>query len=358
MEKNIGTWYAQANISCTSDILDKRKKSISTCIEDGLEWDFIKNIIKLFMKVKDNKQDKFKESFADIFIKDDSAFSYEQDKEIQVLAGIMLNEILKSNNEYNIIIDLSCICLKNYYDPPIEGIFNNIEKNFYESLKQLREHEDDEYTKSGFGKSLQEMIKENPSLAATSLNYEVAAKQFELLKQNIIIMFSNFEKIQKINDLKSEDSEILWWMIGEWSYDLNKPFKEIDDKFIPILIAKEMADKVNVLPGPFSAKAVINKILSNFKDKQLYIYDYAEKIEKVWLEKFVEKYYIEAIADFMPILKYFNKVIEIDEEDKSDIQLEKICPAIIKKVEISNNDIAYEIYLECLLSKAYKEREE
>lgn len=357
MEKNIGTWYGQANISCTSDILDKRKKSIKTFIEEEVDWDFIKNIIKLFMKGKDNKQDKFKESFADIFIKDDSAFSYEQDKEIQLLAGIMLNEILKDNNEYNTIIELSCICLKNYYDPPIEGIFNNIEKNFYNSLKQLRENEDNEYIKSKFGKSLQSMLKESPSLATANLNDEVA-NQLESLKQNIINIFSNFRKMQKINNLKSEDSEVLWWMIGEWSYDLNKPFKEIDDNFIPILIGKEMADKVNVLPGPFAAKAVINKILSNFKDKQLYVFNYAQKIEKVWLEKFVEKYYTEAIADFTPILKYFNKIIEIDEEDRSDNQLEKECPAIIKKVEILNKDIAYSVYLECLLSKAYKEREE
>lgn len=357
MEKNIGTWYGQANISCTSDILDKRKKSINTCIEEGVNWDFIKSIIKLFMKGKDNKQDKFKESFADIFIKDDSAFSYEKDKEIQLLAGIMLNEILKNNNEYNTIIELSCICLKNYYEPPIEGIFNNIEKGFYESLKQLRENEDNEYTKSKFRKSLQAMLKENPSLATGNLNEEVS-EQLESLKKNIINIFSNFEKMQKINNLKSEDSEVLWWMIGEWSYDLNKSFKEIDDKFIPILIGKEMADKVNVLPGPFAAKAVVNKILSNYKDKQLYIYNYAEKIEKVWLEKFVEKYYTEGMAEFMPILKYFKKIIEIDEEDKSDNQIEKICPVIIKKVEISNKDIAYSVYLECLLSKAYKEREE
>lgn len=357
MEKNIGTWYAQANIACTSDILDKRKKSIKTYIEESVDWDFIKSIIKLFMKGKDNKQDKFNESFADIFIKDDSAFSYEKDKEIQLLAGIMLKEILKDNDKYNTIIELSCICLKNYYDPPIDGIFNNIEKGFYNSLKQLRENEDNEYTKSNFGKSLQSMLKENPSLPQPNINDEVA-KQLESLKQNILNIFSDFQKMQKINNLKSEDSEVLWWMIGEWSYDLNKPFKEIDDNFIPILIGKEMADKVNVLPGPFAAKAVINKILSNYEDRQLYVYNYAEKIEKDWLERFVKEYYIEAIADFMPILKYFNKINEIDEEDNSDDKLEKICPAIIKKAKILNKDIAYAIYLECLLSKAYKEREE
>ncbi|WMJ81435.1 GTPase-associated system all-helical protein GASH [Clostridium sp. MB40-C1] len=357
MEKNIGTWYGQANISCTSDILDKRKNSIKTYIEEGVDWEFIKSIIKLFIKGKDNKQDKFKESFADIFIKDDSAFSYEQDKEIQLLAGIMLNEILKGDNKCNTMIELSCICLKNYYDPPIEGIFNNIEKGFYDSLKQLRENEDNECTKSNFEKSLQAMLKENPSLPQPNINDEVA-KQLESLKQNIINIFSNFEKMQKINNLKSEDSEVLWWMIGEWSYDLNKPFKKIDDNFIPILIGKEMADKVNVLPGPFAAKAVINKILSNYEDRQLYIYNYAEKIEKDWLNRFVKEYYIEAIADFMPILKYFNKINEIDEEDNSDDKLEKICPAIIKKTKILNKDIAYSIYLECLLSKAYKEREE
>ncbi|EHI99073.1 hypothetical protein CDLVIII_2429 [Clostridium sp. DL-VIII] len=357
MEKNMGTWYGQANIACTADILDKRKKSIKTYIEEGVDWNFIKNIIKLFMKVQNNKQDKFKDSFAEIFIKDDSAFSYEQDKEIQLLAGIMLNEILKDNDKYNTIIELSCICLKNYYDPPIEGVFNNIENGFYESLKQLRENEDNDYAKRNFGKSLQVMIKENPSLVTSNLNEEVA-KQLESLKQNIISIFSNFEKMQKINSLKSEDSEVLWWVIGEWSCDLNKPFKEIDDNFIPILIGKEMADKVNVLPGPFAAKAVINKILSNFKDKQLYVYKYAEKIERDWLEKFIEKYYIEAISDFTPILKYFNKITEIDELDNSSNELENICPAIIKKEEITNKDIAYSIYLECLLSKAYSEREE
>ncbi|NRY63290.1 GTPase-associated system all-helical protein GASH [Clostridium beijerinckii] len=357
MEKNIGTWYGQANISCTSDILDKRKNSIKAYLEEGVEWEFIKSIIKLFIKGKDNKQDKFKESFADIFIKDDSAFSYEQDKEIQLLAGIMLNEILKGKNKYNTMIELSCICLKNYYDPASEEIFNNIEKGFYDSLKQLRENEDNECIKSDFGKSLQSMLKENPSLPQSNINDEVA-KQLESLKRNIINLVNNFEKMQKINDLKSEDSEVLWWMIGEWSYDLNKPFKDIDDNFIPILIGKEMADKVNVFPGPYSAKAVINKILSNYEDGRLYIYNYAEKIEKDWLDRFVKEYYIEPIADFMPILKYFNKINEIDEEDYSDDKLEKICPAIIKKVKILNKDIAYEIYLECLLSKAYKDREE
>jgi hypothetical protein len=58
---------------------------------------------------------------------------------------------------------------------------------------------------------------------------------------------------------KDEELQMLWWLVGERSWDLDCAFDAIPSDAQPLVLAKEMADHTEVLPGPPSVKGLLSR---------------------------------------------------------------------------------------------------
>ena len=68
--------------------------------------------------------------------------------------------------------------------------------------------------------------------------------------------------IQAINAalaVQDEELNILWWVIGGYSRDLQEPFANVPNAIRPLIFAKELSDLTVFLPGPASAVAVLSR---------------------------------------------------------------------------------------------------
>lgn len=68
--------------------------------------------------------------------------------------------------------------------------------------------------------------------------------------------------LHKSVQCQEELSSIHWWMSGEYSNDLEKSYRAIDLTEACLLVGKELADLTRFGPSLYSAKGIINRVLS------------------------------------------------------------------------------------------------
>ena len=73
--------------------------------------------------------------------------------------------------------------------------------------------------------------------------------------------------MQKMQSAYEEDSQLLWWMMSDWSTTLNQPFKEIEKINGCLLVAYEAAYFVSNYPGPYAMEGVIRKVVNACKGR-------------------------------------------------------------------------------------------
>ncbi len=79
---------------------------------------------------------------------------------------------------------------------------------------------------------------------------------------SVSFLVQNQNEMLKAMEIYREDSNILSWICGEWSNELDAQLtKKTTRKSVALILAKELADLVTVLPGPYAEKSFLKKML-------------------------------------------------------------------------------------------------
>jgi hypothetical protein len=360
MHKNFAEWYRIANIEPTSEQLNNRWEGIISFIENKISKDDIFELVKLFYGkvIKEEFRDKYIECFTDI----DSAFDRKSEVELSVLAGATLIRIVEDSS-YSMLAILSTMTSSFFQQlPVIPDIINQMKENFYKMTSSIRENVlvEDNVVKSNINSNeLMQLLQTNPGI--WSQNPTAVSTALSKYISESDKFFKALDKKEKQNKITKkvywEDSQILWWMTGEWSNDLDKSFKEIKKEYASIIVGKELADKIEILPGPYSAKAVIYKVINlcnkKTSTKKTNLKDMIDNLDLTWRTMCLEKYNIDKMESVVPILFAISKSLTVDEGEEWNPQFKKSvgysAEEMIKPIE----DVAFQVYLECLTVKCY-----
>lgn len=77
------------------------------------------------------------------------------------------------------------------------------------------------------------------------------------------------EAVFNENRRLSEEVDLLWWHLGHYSILLDRPLSEVPELVRPIVIGMDIAEMVNLLPGPFGVYGIMQKALGEQASKQL-----------------------------------------------------------------------------------------
>jgi GTPase-associated system helical domain len=66
--------------------------------------------------------------------------------------------------------------------------------------------------------------------------------------------------------IQDEELEMLWWLVGDRSVDLDRPFAKIAREERPLVVAKELAQMTLYVPGPTAIKSLLAR--SGLKDTE------------------------------------------------------------------------------------------
>lgn len=344
MNKNFNEWYIDICNQPKEGQLEKRWDSIEK-FSDGVTANDIINLVKLFFNIPVDEE--FRSNFAEVFIKNDLSFSKKYNKELALLAGATLIEIANNYEEYDGFVELITLAASfGGRTPVVQDIFIEIKKLFANDAFSIRETN---------CKKVGQIQLPTSDLLVKSLADDWSDETSKNLIDYVKKIDASFSQITKSQEIYFEDSQLLWWLMSGWSRDLNCSYKDIDKQSACFIIGKEAAELVNVFPGPYSIKGVLNKILESCKGRNtnLKFTDIIYNADNSWKTKYVKKYNNSKIVELLPVTSAFIRSENTTTKEEWISKYTQEIHASVEEMKCSSLDYAMQIYLEVLVQRCY-----
>lgn len=292
MHQYFADWYRIANIDFDVQLLEKRWAVVEKLIKkvdsnSSLEW------VRLFLRRPLMDKD-FKGQFAESFKRDDPTFPMKKNEiELRVLAGAAIIHLLQEGKtECANTAALSTLC--GYcFGLRKPALFKEVITESQSYLAKQAGTLRDSGTlsrilvrridNSKLTKSLEQAYASNDQ----AIINKTSAEAFKFLVEG---MSGHSRSIGVMMNALSEESNILWWLMGGYSNDLEKGFPAVDLAVACLVAPKELADLTGMLPGPVAVPAVLDKMLATAKAEsraQVAIKDAINASPRKWREMLV-----------------------------------------------------------------------
>ena len=356
MNKNFGEWYRGAALEPENERLKNRWKGVQNFIEVTTPNDII-NLVKLFFNIPAEK--KFLIAFIDSFTEEDAAFPRKCMQELSVLSGAALNQIVESQNDMSIFAELLVYCAAiGSRRPAVQDIYDEIISALINQSANIREKErtlavSSELLEIPDSSNIIEQL-DNEQGSWTEDKSNTFLKYISDLNNFLIKVSERLNGSNEFAEIYFEDSQILWWLIGGWSRDLEKPYKNFSKKEVALIIGKELADLVSVLPGPYSADGVIGKQLDNCKKgvpSSLSLEEVVNNTIIDWKIQYAKEDVNKLFCSLIPI----STALKLSAGFKEwQAMFNEYTLLDLDKVKLSAQESSVKMYMECLAVKCYK----
>ena len=119
---------------------------------------------------------------------------------------------------------------------------------------------------------------------------------------------SRADDLSRILRVQDEEIQMLWWLTGRRSFDLDCSFDTVPVEARPLVFAKELSDSTEFLPGPASVKGLLSH--AGLKDrKKVALSHVINAAEVAWLRTFMPEYEPSPVS--MPIHYGIKRQLEI-----------------------------------------------
>jgi GTPase-associated system helical domain len=252
--------YGRAAIAqVTEDALEKRSKAILT-ITTKRKMPWLLDCVRLYLK-KPITGDIFRGEFVKTFKDEDSMF-YEADNdlELRVLAGAVINEyISKNKNEDRYVLAMALL----------SGCFGMADRDVINAQNISKAAEIVEATSNDLrtGDSGEPpTIPELGDIPGELADFPSVRKFLAKLNDTFGEFVGEYEASDKalrhkVNVL-SEESQIHWWLFRSFSNSVQQRFEELDAKVAPVVLAYELYLVTEMIPGPVNADEFLKKAFS------------------------------------------------------------------------------------------------
>ncbi len=352
MIENFGDWYREADIQPEHETLTKRWAGIEKLAE-GMDGSGIVELGRLFHGLTDSgaTHDALKNSMFEA----DSAFSVKYTVEIKLLAGVCLIRIAeKQSDETGQIAAYAAVCptlLGRRSKIFVPSIPNRANKVLDEASGMLRKYSASK--SASISKLEDELAKIEAAEGANSFQQggPPVREALKSLRTGLSVVSLRVTQLQKTQALYREDSDILWWMTGRYSRDLEKPLNEIGLPGAAILVGKELADLIENQPGPVAARAVLNRCLEaiggNLSEK-VSLTQAVNKLPSDWKSKWFAKDGNRDVLSLCPVTAAVRQSVAID---GSWVSASQSLTGVAPNTKLSGTELAYQMYRECMFRK-------
>jgi len=217
------------------------------------------------------------------------------DRELQVLAAAslaaLMNEVDSTGAEVALAVTTTSLAGVRKPDLPMdlhvlaEGAIDKIAET-NRKRPNLAAHTSTDAPKFDFEKAAAK-AKAEPNAEGFSQAFTLAAEaarevfvQMARRQANAVRAMDNFLRVQ------DEELQMLWWLTGQRSFDLDCTLDAIPSEAQPLVFAKELADSTEFLPGPASLDALLSR--AGLKDrKKIALSTAINAADLAWLQTFM-----------------------------------------------------------------------
>lgn len=349
----LADWYRLVSITPDSEMLGKRKQGIEKYVV-GMNMQSAFEVVRLFLgyEPKNNKFiDELRAAFRDV----DELFQLrDNDLEMRVLAAASIEYCTSSNHKHSTNIALATICASFQKTDTLSIVDETINLSHkFLNMKSVNLRSREALPSIKLDIKLDELKKS----LQTSVTYDTLAPAIDYLKH-----FSSVKKalniLEKSLRAQEEETDILWWLLGEYSNDLKCNVASLEQSAATIISAKELADKTRIIPGPISIEAFLSKAIQKSKQNNKDTITLKEAINSTpldWRDKTIGQKLFDDVIDLCPVHCAIRKSVESGDDDSWIAGFEKQIEIKADK-QLSPLLLSLQTYKECLLVENIQKR--
>ncbi len=294
MHRNFGEWYRLVSIEPSGELLEKRWAAVEEWAS-RLQTDdaSILETVRIFRGMPGKTS---REEFLKVFREHDPAFPQRNELELKVLAGASLvacAEPIDDDEEKSVRAAIIA-------GTAVEASsLQTAESDLSEVTEEIRVHLQtitrNQRRREAFDTSI---LGARLKSAKNGLEQVAAAGDWSQLKTHLEpVLKILLEAVRRSeNALEAaahslrcadEETNILWWLEGLSSRDLNTLWASLPKESVPLIAAKELADLTDITLGPQDAAAFLHRIVSASKCKQVSIKAYVNAVPEEWCKEVV-----------------------------------------------------------------------
>jgi hypothetical protein len=257
-------WYRIASVDVAEVDLKARWAAVEKAVE-GFSTDDLLDASRVFYGLAPKATD-FDERFRRYFKDADDKFRMlDNGTEVRVLCGAVLVGLLDIGGDWTNAAALAATCpsFQGARASAVGDIVRVARERLASNSALLRHGAAAPTLSAGLVKNLGQhianllaAIKANTSLSPVHPQFEQA---LESLSDGVSQLADWAVSEQKARVLRQEETNVLWWVFGGYSRDLHVPFSDIKAPAAIMIAGKEMADLSGTIPGPYSARAFLDK---------------------------------------------------------------------------------------------------
>lgn len=329
-EKFIVKQYRAICTEPSEEKINSRIQGIQKILMSCDEVKEIQILLAIYFNIP-HEQEK-ENSFVTVFCETDKMFDGDNKEEMRILAGCALAELLRENED--VFTAYSIKFLEAYYEHAIDELSEladeAIASGTLEKKEQMDEM-DDFHLKNNWEKEIASEGDWTDTAADTVVG--ILKKYQQYMKK--LAALSN--SLLKENMKCKEKTEILSWIMGEWSDLLKKPLSEISDKEGALVLGIELAN-LSGFPGSYAAKELLHKMLGKCKqtNKEIALTELIDCQEENTRKKIAALYEGTYEELYLPIISAINYSLEVDGAGEW-------VPMYKKKFHIKPDEVKYAI---------------
>lgn len=297
MHPDFARWYSVVELDGKAERRRARWEGVRMLMERA-DFPLVEALIRLAFKTRQLPTAPSVQLMRDVFREADETFEMQgNDREMQVLASACLAALMADSTEIAshtaLAVTTTCLAGARRADLPMDlGMI--AEDALLRLADANRQRPDLEAYREG---KISKFDFENAAAKAREApNGEGFAQALTLVAESVRAALSytanrQASAIQAIDDfmqIQDEELQMLWWLIGQRSFDYDCPFDAVPPDAQPLVLATELANATKVLPGPPSVKALLSR--SGLKEKKKITIPAAVNAAKTeWLRKLLEE---------------------------------------------------------------------
>ena len=159
-------------------------------------------------------------------------------------------------------------------------------------------------------------------------------------------------------DSPREENDIQWYLFGETSRDLHRPFASFKIAELVPIAASELADLTNVVPGLYAALAYLDRILTQACTREqvesmVSVASIVDAVAPLWKEESVSISGFDGVQDLTPVLCALTYATAGSDDWRTMVP--KLCQVPID-TELPARELAYQLYQEILFARLADEQ--
>lgn len=268
MHDDFAGWYRDVEIATDPDRLSRRWAGV-VGLFDGMTVQDVEALIRLTFRSKQGPGSealqRIRKPFRDA---DDSFQTHGNDREVEVLSAAALAVLLEQDGPVAVsaALAVSTASFGGVRRPAVSTDLVQLAESAIRRMSETMRRRPsvnlqlpNTLQKLDFGKSA-ETVRAAPNAEGFAQAFTLAAESVRTTITGIARNHASaVQAVHRFSMIQDEELQMLWWLIGGQSWELQMAFSDIPQDAKPLLLATELAGMTNYSPGPISIAALLSR---------------------------------------------------------------------------------------------------